>query len=555
VSKSKVTLAALVGATCLLAFCALAAAQAVDVDLVFLVDESGSLCNSGPPPYPPGNVAVEVDGFIAALDNVIVPWVAAGGAARVAVVSFSDSIYTHIGLTDVATGRAAIVAALNAIKTHVNGEPECGLTNLGGAVAEAKAILDGSTAPLRIVNLATNGSPTIGPPFLDACAGARAAGHQIWALGIGNADQAALEGCVDDPARYFYAPTAADFAAVEERKLEEVIGPPPGPGPGRPRVGITADYKAELAREALGLKDEIGDLIDTLRRGLVGEKVEDGLLLCTKSWIIRARKELEEGGGGDPAAVRRKIQSAQRCKQEAYGGLPAVGGLIDELEGSIDALILEMEGQIAAGEITQDEARHLKEAYLSYLLARLTEKEILLIELDRELERVDEHLAEAEALLREGAFGEAADALAEAERGIKRVISKVWELKEQMKYVLGYTEGFVVAVLAAPVLPPPPPRYGSYHPPFGLAVGAVPPGGAVRFAASGPVAALRVEVFALDGREVFDSGFVMGTTFEWPLLDKDGHAVANGVYLYLATVRNPDGELIQSGLHKLAVVR
>jgi hypothetical protein len=77
---------------------------------------------------------------------------------------------------------------------------------------------------------------------------------------------------------------------------------------------------------------------------------------------------------------------------------------------------------------------------------------------------------------------------------------------------------------------------------------------AVRFSAQGSVKELRVEILALSGQKVFDSGPVLGNALDWKLLNSQGQPVANGVYLYMVTVKDPSGNVTKK-LGKLAVLR
>jgi hypothetical protein len=77
---------------------------------------------------------------------------------------------------------------------------------------------------------------------------------------------------------------------------------------------------------------------------------------------------------------------------------------------------------------------------------------------------------------------------------------------------------------------------------------------AVRFSAQGAVKELRVEILALSGQKVFDSGPVLGNALDWKLLNSQGQPVANGVYLYAVTVRDPSGNVTKK-IGKLAVLR
>ena len=76
----------------------------------------------------------------------------------------------------------------------------------------------------------------------------------------------------------------------------------------------------------------------------------------------------------------------------------------------------------------------------------------------------------------------------------------------------------------------------------------------VRFSAQGAVKELRVEVLSLSGQKVFDSGPVLSNALDWKLLNTQGQPVANGVYLYTVTVKDPFGNVTKK-LGKLAVLR
>jgi hypothetical protein len=77
---------------------------------------------------------------------------------------------------------------------------------------------------------------------------------------------------------------------------------------------------------------------------------------------------------------------------------------------------------------------------------------------------------------------------------------------------------------------------------------------AVRFSAQGAVKELRVEVLSLSGQKVFDSGPVLGNALDWKLSNTQGQPVANGVYLYTVTVKDPSGNVTKK-VGKLAVLR
>lgn len=65
---------------------------------------------------------------------------------------------------------------------------------------------------------------------------------------------------------------------------------------------------------------------------------------------------------------------------------------------------------------------------------------------------------------------------------------------------------------------------------------------------------LSVNVYSLDGQTVF-SHETSGSTLSWNLRSRNGAPVANGVYLYRATVTTVEGRSVSSGVRKLVVHR
>lgn len=66
---------------------------------------------------------------------------------------------------------------------------------------------------------------------------------------------------------------------------------------------------------------------------------------------------------------------------------------------------------------------------------------------------------------------------------------------------------------------------------------------------------LRVWIYDVSGRLVFDSGWQPGPAYQWALQDQRGRLVAAGLYLCRAEVRMADGRLLRSGLERLLVLR
>ncbi|MBI3660515.1 hypothetical protein HY230_08600 [Candidatus Acetothermia bacterium] len=78
---------------------------------------------------------------------------------------------------------------------------------------------------------------------------------------------------------------------------------------------------------------------------------------------------------------------------------------------------------------------------------------------------------------------------------------------------------------------------------------------AVQFIAQGMgIEAIKVEIFNLSGKRIYDNGFVGSTSLSWNLRSNQGNQ-ANGVFLYIVTVRGRDGTVIRSDLRKLLIAR
>jgi uncharacterized repeat protein (TIGR01451 family) len=78
---------------------------------------------------------------------------------------------------------------------------------------------------------------------------------------------------------------------------------------------------------------------------------------------------------------------------------------------------------------------------------------------------------------------------------------------------------------------------------------------ALRFRALGEgIEAIRVQIYDLQGREVYTTQFVPGSQLVWRLQSTDGHPVANGVYLAVISVKGVDA-IYRSAVQKIVVLR
>jgi hypothetical protein len=76
----------------------------------------------------------------------------------------------------------------------------------------------------------------------------------------------------------------------------------------------------------------------------------------------------------------------------------------------------------------------------------------------------------------------------------------------------------------------------------------------VRFEAPDSIKELRVQLYALSGEQIIDSGTLRDTALDWQLGNHQGQRVATGVYLYAITFKNADGKFTKQ-LGKVALVQ
>jgi hypothetical protein len=80
-------------------------------------------------------------------------------------------------------------------------------------------------------------------------------------------------------------------------------------------------------------------------------------------------------------------------------------------------------------------------------------------------------------------------------------------------------------------------------------------GGQYRFEAQGyNIEGVQVQVYNLAGKQVF-SAEAAGNSLSWNGLSSDGRRLANGVYLYVLTVKGTYGDIVQTKVQKLAILR
>lgn len=107
-----------------------------------------------------------------------------------------------------------------------------------------------------------------------------------------------------------------------------------------------------------------------------------------------------------------------------------------------------------------------------------------------------------------------------------------------------------------PVLPESGQLSAAYRPFVTLqAAGVRSAAGRYTFEAQGyNIEGVQVQVYNLSGKQVF-SAEAAGNSLSWNGLSSDGRRLANGVYLYVMTVKGTYGDVVQTKVQKLAIVR
>jgi len=327
---------------------------------------------------------------------------------------------------------------------------------------------------------------------------------------------------------------------------------------------ISIDFKQTLSYKVEIIKDKLDELRISVREDLADALME------AKYWLIRALWELKFASEPltplQSASIGLKIDNATDSMKLALDAVQtgAVKQAKDALEGKVEEMMHEIQSAEDT-DITQTEAEDLIENYLKPMLCDLGYKNELLEDIDLLLEKAENDLKKAKAYVAEGDREEAEDTVDQAEWKLERALRRVWRVKENLTWLRGMLYCFLAKIYMAPLKassisagllgPSPPP---SPSEPFAVEELRISPprGGIIRFAALGRgIEAIRVQVFDLTGRRVFDSSFVRGDALEWPMTDSQGKALANGVYLYVMMVKGFDSQVLRSEVQKLAILR
>jgi uncharacterized protein YegL len=183
-------------------------------DIMLVLDRSGSMAASL------ADLKTAANGFVdiidQATDGVLDGSIANG--SRVGIVSFSDAATLDVPLT---TNAATL-------KTAINGLVAAGLTNHQAAISLAQSTLAGSMPEnTKQMIIFTDGMTTVGGDGQAEAAAARAAGTEIFAIGLGSVNVGQLNGWASDPDadHVFIAPSAADLEDIFEAIGAAIVVP------------------------------------------------------------------------------------------------------------------------------------------------------------------------------------------------------------------------------------------------------------------------------------------------------------------------------------------
>jgi uncharacterized protein YegL len=186
------------------------------VDIVLVLDRSGSMVGA-----PLANMKTGANAFVDVIDEAtdgVLDGVIANGS-RVGVVSFSDN----------ATVNEPLTTNAGALKSDINALVASGGTNHTAAINTAQAQLAGSNpASEKVMIIFTDGqSVPSSANGLAAANAAKAAGTEIFAIGLGSVNVGQLNAWASDPdsEHVFIAPSSADLEAIFEAIGAAIVVP------------------------------------------------------------------------------------------------------------------------------------------------------------------------------------------------------------------------------------------------------------------------------------------------------------------------------------------
>ena len=172
-------------------------------DIMLVLDRSGSMQNAMANLKSGASAFVDIidEGTDSALNGLI------ANGSRIGVVSFASSATVNQPLTNDA----------GAVKSAINGLVASGDTNHSAAFQVAQAQLAASQpANQKILIIFTDGVTTVGGDASDDAAAARAAGTEVYAIGLGSVNGGELHDWATDPddQHVFIAPSAGQLQAI-----------------------------------------------------------------------------------------------------------------------------------------------------------------------------------------------------------------------------------------------------------------------------------------------------------------------------------------------------
>jgi hypothetical protein len=180
-----------------------------------------------------------------------------------------------------------------------------------------------------------------------------------------------------------------------------------------------------------------------------------------------------------------------------------------------------------------------------------------LFEIKEGLKQVDDLLQDVLNRLRKGDLAEARAKMGEADNFLMstfRTIDEIWwRIRDRISKLQRYARQMKASLRRHPLNHPEDWRMLVPATEFCLHLDPLRGGMSVTVQGSG-VESVRLQVFALDGKLVLNKT-VEGSYLQFSPLDDEGQPLANGVYLYVVTVKGYDGTEVKSEIHKLVVLR